>query len=103
MLESRYQAQLIRKIRKRFKDCEILKNNTEYLQGLPDLLILYQDRWAMLEVKPSAEAYEQPNQTYYVDRFNAMSFAAFIYPENEDEVLDALERSFKPSRTARLS
>jgi hypothetical protein len=103
MRESIYQAQLIRKLRRVFKGCFILKNDTDYMQGLPDLLILYRDRWAMLEVKAHADADEQPNQAYYVDLFNRMSFAAFIYPENEHEVLDALERSFKPNRATRIS
>lgn len=103
MLESHFQAQLIRKLRRIFKGCIILKNDTDYLQGAPDLLILYNDRWAMLEVKPRRNAFEQPNQAYYIDLFNGMSFAAFIYPENEDEVLDALERSFKLGRATRVS
>jgi hypothetical protein len=103
MRENQYQAQLIRRLERIFKGCFILKNDTDYVQGLPDLLILYQDRWAMLEVKAHEHADEQPNQRYYVDLFNGMSFAAFIYPENEDEVLDALQRSFKPVRATRLS
>ena len=101
-LESEFQQNLVKKLRKMFPDCEILKNNPNYLQGVPDLIILWYDRYALLEVKRSyAEAFEKnarPNQLYYVEKFNAWSFSAFIYPENEEEVLYALQRSFQNRR-----
>lgn len=93
MLERDYQSRLIRRLRQRFPGCIILKNDTDYLQGIPDLLILYNDRWAALEVKPSTNAPVQPNQEYYIDTMNNMSFAAFVYPDNEREVLDALQQA----------
>ncbi len=93
MLERDYQARLIRKLRRLFPGCIILKNDTDYLQGIPDLLILYGRNWAALEVKASEDAPEQPNQEYYVELMGEMSFAAFIYPEVEEEVLYALQRS----------
>lgn len=83
MLESEYQAKLIKKLRRIFPDCLILKNDPEYLQGIPDLLILHNDRWALLEVKASEDAPTRPNQHHYVARGNELSFAAFVYPENE--------------------
>ena len=103
MLESIYQRKLIEKLRDRFPDCIIQKNDTDYIQGYPDITILYEDRWAVLEVKASEDARHQPNQEWYVRRLNEMSFAAFIYPENEEEVLRALQRSFKTYRTSRVS
>jgi hypothetical protein len=103
MIESHYQADLIKKLRVLLPDCVILKNDTSYMQGVPDLLILFQDKWAMLEVKVSAGAAVQPNQQFYVEQFNEMSFAAFIYPENEKRVLDALQRSLTARRTTRVS
>lgn len=93
MLERDYQARLIRKLRRLFPGCIILKNDTDYLQGIPDLLILYGRNWAALEVKASEDAEEQPNQEYYIELMGEMSFAAFIYPEVEEEVLYALQRS----------
>jgi hypothetical protein len=98
MLESEYQAKLIKKLRRMFPDCLILKNDTDYLQGIPDLLILHNDKWALLEVKPSEDADTQPNQPYYVRVGNEMSFAAFIYPENEAEVLNDLRATFRTRR-----
>lgn len=98
MLERTYQAHLIKRIRSMFDGCFILKNDTEYLQGVPDLLILYRDRWAMLEVKASARSRTQPNQDYYVDLLDEMSFAAFIYPENEEDVLYDLQHALTASR-----
>lgn len=103
MRESVYQAQLMRKLRRKFRGCVILKNDTDYQQGIPDLLLLWQDKWAMLEVKAYADAPEQPNQYYYVRKFDEMSFSAFIYPENETEVLDDLQQAFGVRRTARVS
>lgn len=103
MLERDYQAQLIERLRLLLPGCFILKNDSEYLQGVPDLLVLYRDRWAMLEVKPSAGARVRPNQAYYVDMLNEMSFAAFIYPENEEDVLRELQHAFTSRRHARVS
>lgn len=95
MLERDYQKMLIEKLERMFPGCFILKNDPGYLQGVPDLLILHGDRWAMLEVKAKATSATQPNQPYYVDLLSRMSFAAFIYPSNEQEVLDALSRAFQ--------
>jgi hypothetical protein len=99
--ENEYQARLLKKLERMFKGCVILKNDANVIQGFPDLLILYRDKWAVLEVKASADSAIQPNQPYYIDLLGTMSFAAFIYPENEDEVLYALQRSFKSHRNAR--
>ena len=101
--ESPYQADLIRRMRDLYPDCMILKNDSGYLQGVPDIIILWNDRWAMLEVKRSEKAPNRPNQTYWVRVMNQMSFAAFISPENEEEVLDALEHAFTSRRRSRVS
>ena len=86
-----------------FPGCVILKNDAGYMQGIPDLLILFENKWAMLEVKASERSREQPNQNYFVELLDSMSFAAFIYPENEDEVLYALQQTFRPRRVTRVS
>lgn len=98
MRESTYQNSLIRKLKSLFPDCIILKNDSSYIQGIPDLTIFFEDKWATLEVKASEDSPEQPNQVYYVDLMNQMSFSAFIYPENEEEVLYHLQRSFESRR-----
>jgi hypothetical protein len=103
MRESTYQSQLIKRLKGLFPGCVILRNDPEYIQGIPDLLILFEDMWAALEVKISEIALERPNQAYYVDLLNGMSFAAFIFPENEEEVLHALQQTFESSRHPRLS
>ena len=94
MLESKFQSNLIKKLKKMFPGCIVVKNDPGYLQGIPDLTVFYRDRWATLEVKKSANARHQPNQDYYVEKMNSMSFSAFIYPENEGEVLNALQNTF---------
>lgn len=80
-----------------------MKTDTQYNQGFPDLIILCGPYWAALEVKAFRRASIQPNQNYYIQQLNAMSFAAFIFPENEEEVLSALQQAFKPPRRARVS
>lgn len=95
MLENKFQANLIKKLKNLFPGCYVLKNDPTYLQGVPDLLVLYKNKWATLECKKSANARHQPNQDYYVGQMNEMSFSRFIYPENEQEVLDELKHSFE--------
>jgi hypothetical protein len=95
MLESTYQARLIRRLEGMFPGCFILKNDSSYLQGVPDLLILYKDKWAMLEAKANENAPVRPNQPYYIELLNSMSFAAFIYPSNETEILRGLQQAFE--------
>lgn len=103
MRENAYQAELIKKLHGLLPGCFILKNDAGYLQGVPDLLVLYRSFWAMLEVKASESEPFRPNQEYYLDLLDEMSFAACIYPANEEEVLDALQRQFKTRRKARVS
>lgn len=93
MRESQFQARLIKKLGKMLPGCIILKNDPNYIQGIPDLIILYKDKWAALEVKRGMYASVRPNQAHYVRTMHAMSYAAFIYPENESEILDELQRS----------
>ena len=94
MAENKYQAYLIKKIKATFPGCVVLKNDPSYQQGMLDLIILFGKYWASLEVKDSATAAVQPNQEYFVSNLDNMSFAAFIYPENEAEVFSALQQAF---------
>jgi hypothetical protein len=103
MLESDFQSKLIKQLESIFKGCVILKNDANHVQGFPDLLVLYKKKWAALECKTSRTAHRQPNQEYYVDRLNGMSFASFIYPENKEQVLYELQRSFESRRSTRFS
>ena len=95
MLENRFKTKLIGEIKQMFPGCMVLHLDPTEIQGIPDLLVLYKDRWAVLEGKKNARASHQPNQDYYVELMDEMSFAAFIYPENKDEVLDELYLYFK--------
>jgi len=92
--ETAYQDKLIKKLRHRFPGSFIIKNDPEEYQGIPDLLVLFGTHWCMLEVKLSTTARAQPNQKHYIDLFNEMSFAAFINPSNEEQVLKEMEYSF---------
>ena len=94
MAENAYQKGLIRRLKRRFPGCEVLKNDSQYRQGILDLTIFWGPLWAMLEVKASLDSPFRPNQEYYIELFNKMGFAAPICPENEEEVLAALEEAF---------
>ena len=93
MRESQFQAQLIKKLNKMLPGIIILKNDPNYIQGIPDLILLYKNRCAALEVKRGATASVRPNQAHYVRTMYAMSYAAFIYPENESEILSEVQQS----------
>ncbi|MBO7453729.1 MAG: hypothetical protein J6U54_25635 [Clostridiales bacterium] len=96
MLESKFQHDLIDELKGMFPGAIIYKNESK--QGLPDLTILYRNRWALLECKNRETAAHQPNQDYYVEQANEMSFARFVYPENKQEVLDELQQAFGVKR-----
>ncbi|MBQ1397175.1 MAG: hypothetical protein IIY93_08120 [Clostridia bacterium] len=103
MLEREFQARLIKELKARFAGCQVCKLDPDYIQGIPDLLILYRDKWAILECKKSAHEKQRPNQQYYVDKLNEMSFARFIFPENKEEILRELQQAFQPARSSRVS
>jgi hypothetical protein len=103
MLESKFQARLIKDLKSLFPGCIVLKNDANYIQGIPDLLVLYNDRWAALEGKADGESFIQPNQKYYVDLMDSMSFARFINNENKMEILHELQLSFRTRRPTCLS
>jgi hypothetical protein len=103
MTENQYQAKLIKKLSRMFPGCVILKNDPAQQQGILDLTILFGPAWASLEVKASNDASVQPNQEYFVRQLDEMSFAAFIYPENEAEVLRALQQAFASTGRTRVS
>lgn len=93
--ESDFQGNLIKKLKTRFPGCMVLKNDPTYIQGIPDLLVLHNDKWAALECKRSAKEKPRPNQPYYVEKMNGMSYASFIYPENEEEVLNEIQSALQ--------
>ena len=103
MLESRFQAKLIKELKDRFPGCVVLKNDANYKQGIPDLSVFYKDKWAWLETKRSRDASRRPLQDYYIETGNEMSFARFVSPENKQEVLDELQQAFQPRRKTRIS
>ena len=91
-LESKFQRDLVKELETMFPNALIYKNDTR--QGFPDLTVLYENHWALLECKREEKAVHQANQDYYVERADQMSFARFIYPENKQEVLDELQQAF---------
>lgn len=95
--ENRFQSELVKDLKAMFPGCVVLKNEANGVtpQGFPDLTILYKDRWAVLECKRSEKEAHQPNQDIYVERAEGMSFGSFIYPENKEQVLHAIQRSFE--------
>lgn len=96
--ESDFQKSLIYEIKQRLPGAIVTKLDANQIQGIPDLLILYKDRWASLECKKSEKATHRPNQEYYVELMNKMSFSSFIFPENRTEVLNELQRALESGR-----
>lgn len=103
MKESKFQRELIKDLEKIFPGCIIIKNDSSYIQGFPDLTIFFRDRWAILETKKSKDADHQPNQDYYIELLNSMSYAAFIYPENKEEIFNELQQALQPRRSSCIS
>lgn len=102
MTERQYQSRLIKRLQALFPGAYIIKNDPRLRQGVPDILILFEDRWGMLEVKLTPDSAVQPNQDHYVRHFNKMSFASFINPDNEEEVISELQRSLRLGRASRI-
>lgn len=92
--ESAFQKKFLDRIRREFPDCVILKNDPNYIQGIPDWIVLYDNKWIALEMKRSISSPKRPNQEYYIDRLDGMSYAAFVYPENADDILDEIRFIF---------
>lgn len=92
MLENKFQSDLIKEIERNLEGAIVLKNDPNYIQGIPDLTVFYKNRWAVLECKKFNKASHRPNQDWYVEQMNSMSFARFVFPENKEEVLDELFR-----------
>ena len=103
MLENAFKTKLVGELEEMFPGAIVVHLDPNEIQGIPDLLILYKDKWAALEGKKSAKERHRPNQDYYVDVMNQMSFAAFIYPENKEEVLYELQQAFNVRRPTRVS
>lgn len=90
ILERAFQAKLIKRIHKEIPDAIVLKTDPNYKQGFPDLLILRGKNWAALEVKKEEHASRRPLQDFYIQQLDRMSFARFIYPENEEMVMHGI-------------
>lgn len=101
--ESKFQADLIRDLKIMLPGCMVLKNDPNYIQGIPDLLVLYGPQWAALECKRSENETKRPNQDYYVGVLDKMSYSSFVYPENRKVVLHEIQQAFRPRRAARVS
>ena len=48
MAERDFQSDLIVELKEKFPDCIVMKNDSKYIQGIPDLLILWGKHWAAL-------------------------------------------------------
>lgn len=100
--ENKFQRQIIEDLEELFPTCEIYLSDANHRQGRPDIVILYNNKWAALECKREKNAKHQPNQDYYIDKMNKMSYAAFIYPENVEEILYEIQHALSPRRKTRL-
>lgn len=102
-LESDFKGETLKEIRELFPGCEILHNDANFIQGIPDTLVLYQSKYAMLEWKRHANAAKQVNQDYYIDKFSDWSYASFIEPANKEAVLNELQSALGTPRPSRAT
>lgn len=96
-LEADYKSGLHERIKDLLPGCWVLINDEQTCPGIPDTLVLWGPHYAFLEVKrkkPTRASDWRPNQEWYLDELDEMSFAACIYPENEGEILYALQEAF---------
>ena len=93
--ENSFQSRLKKELKQRYPGCIVTKLDSSDIQGIPDLLVLYKNKWATLENKRSKNAKKRPNQEYYVQVMDDMSFSRFIYPENKEQVLSELDNLFR--------
>ena len=100
--EREFRRKLKRELKDIFPGCIILPGDSSETQGFPDLIILYNNKWAALETKKASNSSKRPNQDYWVDVMNKMSFAAFVCPENKEEILNGLQQTLTTRRSARL-
>ena len=98
MLERNFQAKLIKEIKEKFPGCVVLKNDPNYIQGFPDITVLYGKNWAVLESKRDEDASHRPNQDYYIRLCDGMSFGRFINPDNKEDILNELQQALQPDR-----
>ncbi|HAQ03037.1 MAG: hypothetical protein US15_C0010G0007 [Candidatus Moranbacteria bacterium GW2011_GWF1_36_4] len=101
-LESEFQSKIIKEIKRQYPGVVVLKNDPNYLLGVPDWLFLFENKWAMLETKRYSNSVHQNNQDYYIELFSRMSFASFVNPSNKEQVLDELQITFRPNRPTRF-
>lgn len=93
--EGAFKANLKKDLKQMFPGCIVTQMDPNDIQGIPDLLILYKDKWATLECKRSSKASHRPNQNYYVEKMNDMSYSSFIFPENKEAVLNELQQALQ--------
>lgn len=103
MRESQYQSHVVRKLKEEFPGCYVLKNDPEYQQGFPDLLVLFKGQWAALEIKAAYDSPKQPNQDYFIGLLDDMSYGRFLFPEVEEEVFIELRQLFKRRASVRTN
>lgn len=94
--EKAFQQDLIKDLKTMMPECMVIKNDPTYIQGIPDLLVLNNNKWAALECKRNKDASARPNQNYYIDKMNCMSYASFVYPENKEVVLNEIQLALQP-------
>lgn len=93
-LESDFKRAFLNEVRQLFPGVTVISPDPTTQQGIPDTILLYRSTWAALEFKRDSKANVRPNQRYYISQFGEMSYAAFVYPENKGEVLNALQQTF---------
>lgn len=94
MLESEFKRRFLEKLKRAYPNCFLIKIDDNYIQGFPDTIVLNGDKWVALEFKRSSKASHRPNQDYYICKLDEASFARFVSPENQEEVMHGIQQTF---------
>jgi hypothetical protein len=94
--ESKFEQDFCRRLRNVDKDVIVVKLTG--ISGIPDRIVLYHDKFVLLEFKRSKNASHRPLQDWYIDHFDGWGLARFVYPENGEEVFSEVLDWFGLSR-----
>ena len=93
--ETKFKKMFKKKLKRLYPECIIVEADPTYFWSVPDVYFFLGSFWAALEFKRTEGSSRRPNQEYWVEVLDKMSFARFVYPGVEEEVLSELEAAIQ--------
>lgn len=94
-LESTFEKEFCKALRQTLGERYTYTFKLTAAKGIPDRLILYKDKYALLEFKQYKNAKKQPGQETWVGHFDNLAYAAIVYPENAEKVMQDILNYFE--------